>query len=202
MGFPWENETQRANIAWYLPRPKKSKYKGGMPLYCEKWLLLLAESLFGYKFGGPKVLQVFSGTNKIGDMVDLNPKVNPDYLCDIHELTRFIKGRKYDIILADPPYSNKESEEMYGTPPLHYAKWTSECIKLLSDDGIFIIYHRVKVPNPNPKEFETIKRVTIIGAPLHSIRIALFFRRRKKRWKPDRGYKIKEYDCLEDFKED
>ena len=35
------------NIAWFLPRPKKDRYRGGKPLYCEEWLIELAKDILG-----------------------------------------------------------------------------------------------------------------------------------------------------------
>jgi len=40
-------KVQDKNIAWFLPRPGKSKHKGGMPLYCEEWLMNLARNILG-----------------------------------------------------------------------------------------------------------------------------------------------------------
>jgi len=40
---------QKKNMAWYLPRPRPDYYKGGMPLYCEEWLLDVARGILGKK---------------------------------------------------------------------------------------------------------------------------------------------------------
>lgn len=47
----YKSETQQKNIAWFLPRPKPDKYRDGMPLYAEEWLLDLAKTQNPSDFG-------------------------------------------------------------------------------------------------------------------------------------------------------
>ena len=154
-------ETQNKNIAWFLPRPKKDRYKGGMPLYCEEWLLRLANDIWVETNEGKTkndfcgILNLFCGMNTKGFRVDIKPEVEPDLICDAHELTKHLKS-KFDIILADPPYSNEEAKEIYGTPKLNYKVWTNEAEQLLNPGGILIVYHKYVMPNPNPDKFEVV----------------------------------------------
>jgi len=172
-----ENSVQNKNIAWYLPRPKIDKYRGGMPLHCEKWLLSLAKELL--QNDKPKILNLFCGMNKEGVRIDLNPNVFPDYLIDAHEISKFIT-ELFDVILADPPYSNKEAKHLYpdiNLPKLNYKKWTNECDKLLKKNGLLIVYNKMIMPNPNPNKFRLIKRVFIGHRIYHVPRVALFFKK-------------------------
>lgn len=170
----YKSETQQKNIAWFLPRPKPDHYRGGMPLYCEEWLLELASDILGNPY--PTLLSLFCGMNTRGLRVDLNWEVNPDITCDAHDLSP-IGDRKFDIILADPPYSTEEAEELYGTPPLRYKTWTAECEKLLVDGGLLIVYHKFVMPNPNPEIFKVVKRVFIGNRPYHLPRVAIYFQK-------------------------
>lgn len=173
MGY--NTETQKKNLAWYLPRPKTDRYKGGMPLYCEDWLLELAGELMGDE--EIKLLNLFCGMNKHGFRVDINPEVNPDLLADAHEVSAHISER-FNVILADPPYSNEEAKELYGTPPLKYKKWTAEADKLLAPGGLFIVYHKYVMPNPDPEKYFVEKRVFIGSRIYHVPRIAIYFRKK------------------------
>ena len=164
-------ETQEKNIAWYLPRPKPDHYRGGMPLHAEKWLLKLALELSNR---GARILNLFCGMNEMGFRVDIKPDVNPDLVCDAHELSKHC-DMKFDIILADPPYSNQESKALYGTPKINYKKWTSEADKLLYPGGILIVYHKYVMPNPNPLKYEITKRVFIGSRIYHVPRVAIYF---------------------------
>jgi len=168
----WESDTQKKNVAWFLPRPKKDRYKGGMPLYAEEWILDLARDIILKP--NADVLNLFCGMNKQGYRVDLNPDVKPDMLCDAHALTCCVKA-KFDIILADPPYSDQEAKEIYGTPKLNYMKWTAEATKLLRKGGLLIVYHKYVMPNPDPTVYKVIKRVFIGNRVYHLPRVVVYF---------------------------
>jgi len=173
MGYA--SETQQKNLAWFLPRPKKDRYRGGMPLYCEEWLIELSKDILQKK--DIKILNVFCGMNKHGVRVDVNPEVSPDILCDVHELSKHASGQ-FDLIIADPPYSNDESKEMYGTGAISYKLWTVECTKLLVLGGILIVYHKYVMPNPDPAIYEVCKRVFIGNRTYHLPRVAIYFRKK------------------------
>lgn len=175
---PYENDTQKKNTAWFLPRPKPDCYRGGMPLHCENWLILLAKNII--QVDDPAILNVFCGMNTQGVRVDIiQEEVNPDICCDVHELTKFVDG-EFDIILADPPYSNEEARELYGTPKLKYKTWTQECEKVLKPGGLLIIYHKNVMPNPNPKKFFVAKRVFVGNRPYHIPRTAIYFQKKSE----------------------
>ncbi len=104
-GYKSDTQTSK-NIAWFLPRPKPDRYKGGMPLYCEQWLIDLAKDILG---SDPTILNLFCGMNKAGLRIDIKPEVNPDILCDAHCFAEKLNGHKFNLIIADPPYSTQEA---------------------------------------------------------------------------------------------
>ncbi len=173
MGY--KSITQEKNIAWFLPRPKKDRYKGGMPLYCEEWLIELAKDIL--KNQSIKLLNLFCGMNKLGVRVDIRKEVNPDFLCDTHNVSEHFDYNSFDVILADPPYSDKESKELYGTGKLNYKKWTGQCDLLLKEGGLLIVYHKYIMPNPNPKKYEVAKRVFVGNRTYHIPRVAIYFKK-------------------------
>lgn len=172
----YKSETQSKNIAWLLPRPKPDKYKGGMPLYCEEWLLQLGKDLLQNQT--PDILNLFCGMNKQGFRIDINPDVKPDFQTDAHRFANNLNKDLFDLILADPPYSDEESKELYGTGKLNYNKWTEQCDKVLRPNGILIVYHKYLMPNPNPIKYEVIKRVFIGTRIRHLPRVAIYFRKK------------------------
>lgn len=176
----YKSETQKKNIAWFLPRPRPDHYKGGMPLYAEEWIIELAKDILNEQ--DIKLLNLFCGMNKLGVRVDINPEVNPDHIYDAHKVSQcFGKNTKFDIILADPPYSNEESKEIYDIKiPLKYKVWTAECDKLLKPGGLLIVYHKYVMPNPNPDKYGVVKRVFIGNRTHHLPRVAIYFRKKKK----------------------
>ncbi len=171
----YKSETQQKNLAWFLPRPKPDRYKGGMPLYCEEWLIDLAKDIL--QKDKIRLLNLFCGMNKFGVRVDIKKEVNPEFVCDAHNVSQITK-KKFDVILADPPYSTEESKELYGTKPLKYKTWTSECDKILKEGGLLIVYHKYVMPNPDPEKYEVVKRVFIGNRTYHLPRIAIYFRKK------------------------
>ena len=169
----YKSDTQNKNMAWFLPRPKKDRYKGGMPLYCEEWLIELATDILGKK---PKLLSLFSGASKYGYKVDIKPETNPDLVADAHCLSDVLK-EKFDLIIADPPYSTEEARQLYDTDKLSYSKWTAECDKLLLIGGLLVVYHKFVMPNPDPEKYSVVKRVFIGNRTYHTPRVAIFFKR-------------------------
>ena len=175
-GYNSPSQTEK-NLCWILPRPKPDRYKGGMPLYAEEWLLKLAEDILGRK---PYILNLFCGMNKQGIRVDINPKVCPDYIYDAHRLSELYPDPTFDVILADPPYSTEESKDLYGTGPLNYKKWTGECDKCLKPGGLLIVYHKFVPANPNPEKYVCVKRVSIISRVWHLPRVAYYFQKKQE----------------------
>ena len=170
----YNSETQKKNIGWLLPRPRVDKYKGGMPKYCEEWLIDLAKDILSKK--DIEILSVFAGKCKFGFRVDIKKETKPDLIADIHRLSNFI-DKKFDVIIADPPYSEEESKELYNTGKLHYNVWTNECDKLLKNGGLFIVYHKRMMPNPNPEKYKVVKRVFVGTRPNHLPRVAIYFQK-------------------------
>ena len=177
-------KVQDKNIAWYLPRPKPDHYKGGMPLHAEEWLIGLAKDILIKN--DATVLNVFCGMNKAGIRIDLNPEVKPDYLGDIHKLDTFLPLDQYDIIFADPPYSNEETDKLYGKhlPRLNYKKWTAQCDKYLTPGGLLIVYHKFLPANPNPEKYSAVKRVVIMNRVWHLPRVAVYFQKKTSQNSP------------------
>jgi len=113
---------------------------------------------------------------KQGCRNDVNLDCKPDICYDAHNISNNLKT-KFDVILADPPYSNKESAELYGTGKLNYKQWTKEADKLLVNGGLLIVYHKLIMPNPNPKKYSIVKRIFIGNRIYHLPRIAIYFQK-------------------------
>lgn len=177
----YKSETQKKNLAWFLPRPKKDRYKGGMPLYAEEWLFDVAFDILGEKPEYNEIMNLFCGMNKYGVKIDIknSKETNADIVYDAHKISEIDFKNKFKIIFADPPYSNDEAKEIYGTPKLNYKKWTSECDKILAVGGLLIVYHKYVMPNPNPNKYRVIKRVFIGNRTYHLPRVAIFFQKYK-----------------------
>lgn len=89
----------------------KSAYYGGYPA----GYLRRVQALFPEK---RNILHLFSGKVDVatlpGDTVDINPAHNPTYVDDAQTLEHVPLDR-YDLILADPPYSVEDAERYQTT---------------------------------------------------------------------------------------
>jgi hypothetical protein len=89
----------------------KSEYYGGYPA----GYLRRIKALFPDK---KRVLHLFSGrvdkSVMPGDTVDVNPALSPDYVDDAQTLER-VPLERYDLVLADPPYSVEDCERYQTT---------------------------------------------------------------------------------------
>jgi hypothetical protein len=89
----------------------KSGYYGGYPAgYLKRVAALFPDR--------QNVLHVFSGKVDLaampGDTVDCNPDVDPTWVADAHNLTR-VPLHRYDLVMADPPYSVEDAERYQTT---------------------------------------------------------------------------------------
>ncbi len=85
------------------------------------------------------ILHLFSGslTKEVeGDRFDVNPNVEPDIVGDAHKLSEIVT-KKYDLILADPPYSEEDALH-YGTAMVNRNKIVAECSLVLEEGGFLI----------------------------------------------------------------
>jgi len=128
-------------LAWVLPRPRKTRYKGGFPLHFE--IKLMRE--LGIDPKKHKILHPFGGHAEYGIRMDINPEVEPDIVADAHDLSMFKDG-EFDLVVLDPPYSDKYSKELYGTGKLKFRRYTSEAVKVTRQGGYIVMYHYLATP--------------------------------------------------------
>lgn len=155
------------NIIWVLPRPRKNKYKGGFPLHFEKKLWKLLEE-------PKKVLHPFGGMAEIGDRVDINPEVKPDFTGDAHNMT-MIKEDSYDLVILDPPYTDDYSKTLYNTPKLKYKQYIQEAVRVCRPKGFIAMYHWVMTPRPEGTTH--YKRVVLLTRIWHRPRVCCIFQK-------------------------
>ena len=162
---------------WWLPRPKRDKYKGGFPLWFEEKLL----TLYGFDYKKDdlktKVLHMFAGKTKYGYRVDIRNETNPDAIINCHELPESWTD-KWELVILDPPYSNKESTCMYETGPLKPTKYLSEAVRVTKPNGLIAAYHILKLPRPKGTIHDRI--ITVITRTWHKARICTIFRKKER----------------------
>jgi len=156
----------------------KSQFYGGYPAT----YLSRVRSLFRDK---KHVLHLFSGmvdtTLYPGDTVDLNlslalahPKGGTHYTDDAQTLTR-VPLEKYDLVLADPPYSVEDAEH-YQTTMVKRNKVMTALARL--PRGAHVVWLDQVLPMWRKDTFDLTAVVGIVRSTNHRFRVCSIFRKK------------------------
>jgi len=121
-----------------------------------------------------RILHLFSGSVEQDDTFDINPEHNPTYIADAHNLSNVVK-KKYELILADPPYSNEDAKH-YGTPMINRNVVVRECVKILEKGG-FLVWLDQVYPMYRKKDLTLVGVIGLIRSTNHRVRMVFIFRR-------------------------
>jgi hypothetical protein len=127
-----------------------------------------------------KVLHLFSGSlpeDKRYTRVDIKPELKPEILCDAEELSNHIDPESYDIIYADPPYTNSDALQ-YGTPMCNRNKVLKECYKILKPGG-YVCWMDMVLPMYSKEAFQRIGEISISRSTNHRVRTVFIFQKKK-----------------------
>lgn len=147
----------------------KSGYYGGYPA----GFLRRIKALFPDKktalhlFSGKVDLAVFAG-----DTVDLNPDTNPTYVDDAQTLVN-VPLEKYDIILADPPYSVEDCDH-YQTTMVKRNKVMAALGGRLKS-GTHIVWLDQVLPMYRKSEFKIVGVIGMVKSTNHRFRVIVIF---------------------------
>ena len=151
---------------WILPRPRKPYYPGSFPLFFEIKLIRALDN--------PKhILHSFGGHSEYGIRIDLNKDVKPDVLANAHNLP-FINNY-FDLVICDPPYNDKLSEEMYKAPVIHYKQYINEAVRVCKPNGYIASYHWHWTTKPQGTEYNRI--IVVLPGQNHRARICCIYRK-------------------------
>lgn len=149
----------------------KSKYYGGYPA----GYLRRIKALFPDK---TNVLHLFSGKVDTeaypGKTVDINPKMNPDYLDDAHTLTK-VPLTEFDLVMADPAYSVEDCEH-YGTPMIQRNRVMKTLGKGLKR-GTHVVWLDQVLPMYRKDEFAVDAYIGMVKSTNHRFRVITIFRK-------------------------
>jgi hypothetical protein len=149
----------------------KSEYYGGYP----SGYLRRIRSLFPDK---RRVLHLFSGKVDLavlpGDTVDINADLAPTYVDDAQRLER-VPLEKYDLVLADPPYSEDDAQR-YGTTMVKRNTVLSALRGLSA--GAHIVWLDQVLPMYRKDTFDVEAVIGMVKSTNHRFRVVTIFRRR------------------------
>jgi hypothetical protein len=157
---------------WVLPRPRRDCYVGSFPNGFEQKL----DRLLGHP---PLLLLPFAGLAGCGfkgevHTVDLNATTGPTWVADAHDL-HWISDDTYDASVLDPPFSSDESYELFGTPPVHPARYITEAVRVTKPGGHVVLYH-VRQP-ARPAGTTLVHRVAVLTRVNHTARVCFVYRK-------------------------
>jgi hypothetical protein len=147
-----------------------SGYYGGYP----HGYLKRVKALFADK---KNCLHVFSGrvdqSAWPGDTVDLNADMQPTYLDDAQSLSS-VPLEKYDIILADPPYSVEDAE--------HYQPTMVKRNKVMAalsraKSGTHVVWLDQVLPMYRKDQWKIIGVIGMVKSTNHRFRVVTIFER-------------------------
>lgn len=89
-----------------------------------------------------RVMHLFSGSLPPGDYTRVDIGTNkrrdgtwyPDVVADANTLSRSVKRKHFDLIMADPPYTKADAAR-YGTPMIQRKKVLEQCSLVLRPGG-------------------------------------------------------------------
>lgn len=163
---------QKVNMdVWRCTNPLRSGQNQAFP---QRFLLNLDRQ---YPLKGKKVLWMFCGgikSSKNNDTNDIRPETQPTYPCSFKDIP---ERKKYDIIVADPPYNALYAKEWDSDvpKPKHIIE---KAARLLKPDGILLLFHIIVTPtHRRTTNFERIALHPVLCGLGNAIRVVNVLRK-------------------------
>jgi len=147
----------------------RSGYYGGYPA----GYLRRIKALFPEK---QKVLHLFSGRVDLsvlpGDTVDLNPELDPTYLDDAQKLAG-VPVDKYDLILADPPYSIEDAD--HYQPTMVKRNLVMRALGRKASPGTHVVWLDQVLPMYRKDQWRIVGLIGMVKSTNHRFRVVVIF---------------------------
>ena len=179
-GFPrslFLSEDGRVVGTWIMGNDYrvKSSYYGGYPAgYLKRIAALFPDR--------KRVLHVFSGKVDLGSMpgdtVDCNTALQPTYVADAHDLAG-LPLHRYDLVLADPPYSVEDAERYQTTMVQRNVVLRSLATGL--SPGSRVVWLDQVLPMYRKDEWVIEAVIGMVKSTNHRFRVTTIFRRLERK---------------------
>ena len=125
-------------------------------------------------------LHLFSGRVDLdawpGDTLDINPEVQPTYLCDAQQNMGVVPVESYDIVLADPPYSVEDAER-YQTTMVKRNKVMRQLAEGCRP-GTHVVWLDQVLPMYRKADWSIVGVIGMVKSTNHRFRVITIFERR------------------------
>jgi len=169
----FEAEDGRVVGTWIMGNDYRvrSGYYGGYPAgYLKRVAALFPDRR--------RVLHVFSGKVDLdampGDTVDSNPAMRPTWVADAHNLSS-VPLDKYDLVLADPPYSVEDAERYQTTMVKRNVVMRSLAAGMC--EGARVVWLDQVLPMYRKDEWAIEAVIGMVKSTNHRFRVVTIFRR-------------------------
>lgn len=182
---PYVGLDNRLQGIWILGNDyrNKTEYYGAYPPnYLKRMYALFPDIINNVR---ADVLHLFSGSLKKDELevyckqylfdIQTNELVKPDFIGNAEELSTIFYECYFDLIFADPPYSESDAEH-YGVSLIHRNKVVKECYKVLKSNG-FLVWLDQVLPMYRKNEFRIVGAIGLIRSTNHRFRIATIFQK-------------------------
>ena len=115
------------------------------------------------RWNGVKKLMLFSGSfhDRGWDTLDIKPENHPTFIMNAEQLPEEWTNR-YDLVFADPPYSEAEAKDLYDLPYFNIVKVINEMARVTREGGYMIFLHRL-IPQNFRGDTAHFKRMRLVG---------------------------------------
>lgn len=124
-----------------------------------------------------KILHLFSGSLPKGNYTrfELNETLEAEMHGDAQKLSTFFEPNTFDLILADPPYSEEDANK-YGQPLINRNIVLKECEKVLISNG-YIIWLDQVLPMFRKDSLFLCGLFGIVRSTNHRFRVSCWFKK-------------------------
>lgn len=159
---------------WVLGQDYRSKsgYHGSFPPNYEQRVMALFPD-------AERVLHLFSGSLPKSDKytrLDMRDDIDTDVRGNAEELDELLKGRTFDLIHADPPYTDEDATK-YGVPMVNRNKVVERAARILEPGG-FLVWLDMVLPMYSNKVYEYMGAIGLQRSTNHRFRAVTLFRRK------------------------
>jgi len=125
------------------------------------------------------ILHVPSGSLPPGPYlrIDIRPEVQPDIVGDCHDLPALVGARRFDLVLADPPYSCEDAEH-YGRPMVKRNVMLRSCLDVCKQGG-WVVWLDQVLPMFSKDVCELALCIGMVKSTNHRVRVISGFKRIK-----------------------
>lgn len=159
--------------AWYFFRSKAGKIYGSYPNQYLKRIYALFPDC-------SDILHLCSGgleKEEKGIKFDINPEMEPDVCGDIRNIKDYFDEDSFDLILADPPYGEKDFA-IYGQKPFNKGNVMRDIFDIVKPKG-FVVWLDTILPKWKGKQWQLMGMIAFAQGPGMRGRLISIFQSRK-----------------------